>query len=319
MDLFIDASECSDVLGVKSDFLEWSPPGTAPGYVAGENYVTGAASQTAGLVLVQKSDAILPNATNPATRGELSMSEFFTALRVIYRLFWDIDANGYIRIEHWSYWTSVAGIDIREMPGVNEPLQYEHTNSKIPRYERAKWMESNGEDFNGLDIIYDSQCASDSDKDSKVENISPGQITTDVGMIADPELVGKISRDGFVWLACDYANGTYSTIVDIGELSGDYVLNAPLSWANLQRDFWTWDRKLASGNMNGVDVVFDGFVPNIEQADVLAPICCQILTLDPQDTISTKMGDRLNADAVCSSITHDLHNDRTTFKFTYAY
>lgn len=319
MELFIEASECETIPGVRSDFLEWNPPGNAPGYVAGVNYVTGQPSQTSGLVIVQKSDAILPNATNPATRGEMSLAEFFTALRVIYRLYWDIDAQGYIRIEHWKYWTSAAGIDLRTFPGVNEPQVYTHKKEKIPRYERAKWMESNGEDFVGLDIIYDSLCATTQDDSARVDSISPGTITTDVDMIADPQLVGKVSKEGFVWLACEYDNGAFSTIIDQGELSGDYKTNAPLSWANVQRDFWTWDRKLRAGNMNGNDVTFDGFLPNIEQDELSIALCCEMLQFNARRTMTSALGVSLGATAVCEEVTHDLFANKTYMKLTYAY
>ena len=87
--------------GVRSDFFGWDAPGDAPGYVAGENYVTGEVTQTEGLMMVQKSDVMDPSASNPATIGEMTFKEFMSMLRIMFDCYWDIDANGYIRIEHW--------------------------------------------------------------------------------------------------------------------------------------------------------------------------------------------------------------------------
>jgi hypothetical protein len=241
----------------------------------------------------------------------MTFAEAMTALFVMFRVLWDIDEDGYLRIEHWTYWTQVAGLDITNTPDTIEPQRYEHLQSQVPRLERASFMESLSRDFVGLDIIYSGPCAS-----KETKEWSPGKITTDVSFVlSDP---GAIAKEGFVILATNYNGVDYDTIVSIGEISTNLITNAPLSWANLQRDFWTWDRYLPTGNMNGSAIVFDGFLPNIEQADVSIALCC--LDFDPGEYLTTKLGQRLGiAQAVVESAEHNLLLDTTTLTLRYAY
>jgi hypothetical protein len=311
--------ECAGITEIQSDFLGWNPPGDAPGYVAGENYVTGDPTQTEGLVIVQKSDAILPQASQAATRGDMTLTELFTALNSLYRLYWDIDGAGVLRVEHWRYWTQAAGLDIRTLPGTIEPLKYNTKGDEIPRIERAKFMEARDTNFIGKDIIYSSECAASSGA-SSVQDVSAGRVTTDVSMLLEEVIRNTISQDGFFFLACEETNGAYSTIIAQGALDSKYLHNAPLAWANLQRDFWTWDRYLPNAEMNGAPVVFDGFLPNIVQEEVRVRLCCELLDFDPKDYLLTALGARLgNLPATLDAAVYDLHTDRVTFKLKYAY
>lgn len=311
--------QCESITSIQSDFLGWDPPGDAPGYVAGENYVTGNATQTEGLVIVQKSDAITPQASQAATRGDMTMAEMFTALNTIYRLYWDIDANGVLRIEHWKFWAQQAGIDIRTLPGTIEPITYDGRGEQVPRIERAKWMEARDTNFIGRDIIYSGECAA-SEGTSSVKEVPSGRVTTDVSMLLEEAIRSTVSKDGFFFLACTETNGAYSTIIDQGALNGAYLHNAPLAWANLQRDFWTWDRYLPNAEMNGSPVVFDGYLPNITQEDVRIALCCGLLDFDTKNYLITALGARLgDVPATVESAVYDLYTDRVTLTLKYAY
>lgn len=303
--------------GVRSDFFEWLPPGDAPGYVAGQNYVTGTPNQHASLLIAQKSDIITPAASNPATIGEMSLEEFLVMLSVTHQVFWRIDEAGYLRLEHWSYWTSQPGLDLTTDADVVERLRYEHLSETIPRIERARWMEAQGRDFVGKDIVYSGPCVRVVD-DEGVEEYSPGRITTDVAFVLnDPTAIAK---DGFVLMASVYDGSVYNVVVDTGAITGNLLTNAPMSWANLQRDFWTFNRFLPSGEMNGAQVVFDGYMPNIEQKDVSVPVCCGLYELDASDYLTTNLGVRIGvAQAFVESAAHDLTTGRTTFALRYAY
>lgn len=310
----IDQSGC-DLDGVRSDFFEWDPVGDAPGYASGVNYITGDATQVNHLVILQKSDAIDPNASNPATIGEMTFLDLVTALRVMFRCYWDIDDDGYVRIEHWHYWQYAIGLDLTiDMDGKTiEPLVYDTVGGEIPRIERALWMEAQGRDFVGKDIVYSGPCVNTDDP----KEWSPGKITTDIVYILNEP--AAISRDGFVIMACSYDGSEYSAILDTGAISGNLITNAQLSWANLQRDFWTWDRYLSSGNMNGADSVFDGFLPTIEQERTSVTMCCDLLDFNPSEIVSTKLGAMLGTNAVIESTEIDIPANRLRLTLRYAY
>lgn len=297
---------------VVSDFFEWSPPGDAPGYVAGQNYVTGQVNDYDQIVLLQKSDAIDPAASNPATIGELTFQELADLMRVAFRCLWDITEAGELRIEHWSYWTEQQGIDLREMGNVIEPLVFESVGDEIPRIERAAWMEAQGRDFVGKDIVYDSACAV-----GPAKEWSAGRFTTDISfIIADPDAIGK---DGFCLLATRLVSGTYQTIVATGAITGNFVSNAPLSWANLEDTLWRHDRYLPSGTMNGAITDFNGFLPTVKQDGVAFDACCSTLGIDPREAVAGRLSDRLAALGLVESMTHDLYADRITMVLRYAY
>ena len=311
----IEQTGC-ELAGVRSDFLDWNAPGDTPGYVAGQNYVTGELNQMDALVILQKTDVIDPAATNPATIGEMTFTEMMTFLRVAPRLYWDIDDAGYVRIEHWSWWVFVVGLDLVTAERPNEPLVYESLGEEIPRVERARWMESQSRDFVGKDIIYDSPCVPDGAAEN-VKEWSPGRITTDVSFILnDPDAIGK---DGFVILATELVGGVYQTIIDTGVITGNDVSNAPLSWANLQDAFWRHDRYLPSANMNGVDTVFEAYLPNVKQEQVSIRMCCDALAFDPEKRVVGELSRLLGTSGYVESASLDLYNQRLTLVLRYAY
>jgi hypothetical protein len=300
--------------GTHSDFFGIDPLGNSPGYVAGQNYVTGETLQTDHILFLQKSDALAPSVTNHATIGELTFKEFMAMLRSVFRVYWDINDAGYLILEHYYFWAFPLGTDMTTANGVIEPMIYSHLSDQIPRVERLSFMEAIGRDFIGKDLIYSGPCVIG----NNTEDISAGKYTTDLpGILVDPT---QFSKDGFVVVAATYDGSDYNAIIDTGVLSENLVLNAPLSTANLMRDYWTWDRYLPSGNMNGQDVTFDGFRPNIEQKAVSFPICCGELSFDATKGITTALGTRLgNIPATLEDYEFEMKTGRAVMTLRYSY
>ena len=314
----LEKSGC-EVTEMVSDLLEWNPPGDAPGYAPGVNYVTGGTNQYNAIVALQNSDALDPAATNPATIGELTLKELFTLLATGPRMLWAIDALGRVRVEHYTFWATPVGLDIVNYVifEKSEPLQYTHLKSEVPRYERPKWAHAQGSDFVGSDIEYSGPCVS-TDGENDVKEYNAGPFTTDIAFIAtDPDAIAK---QGFTLLATTFDGAAYNTILDYGALSGDFIINAPLSWANLERDFWTWDRFLPSGIMNRQAVVFNGFVPNIEQKNVFLKFCCAYLDYDSSLRVQTSLGNKLGGiSAFVKRVEYDEATEGLTLTLRYAY
>lgn len=302
-----------------SDFFEWNAPGDAPGYLPGVNYVTGLGSQTNALVLLQNSDAIDPGATNPATIGELTLKEFFTLLATAYRTLWAIDSEGRVRIEHFSYWTSPVGLVLSDYPKEErtEPMQYAYLKSEVPRYERPRWAAARGSDFIGSDIEYTGPCVSN-EAEADVKEYSVGQFTSDIELIVvDPD---SVSKQGFTILATAFNGTEYNAILDHGALSGNFITNAPLAWANLERDFWQHDRFLPSGIMNRVITDFIGFIPNIEQRDVFVKMCCDYRNFNSSNRVTTALGGKLGGiNAFIRRAEFDEKSVGVTLTLRYAY
>lgn len=281
----ITKSACSSA-GIVSDFFEWNPPGDAPGYVAGQNYRTQSANQYDNLFILQKSDAIDPDASNPAVKGEWSLREFFEFMAKAFQVFWDIDDDGAIRLEHWTYWTFPVGLDLTQydQKDVVDQRSYRYLSEEIPERERASWVEALGEDFKGADIVYSGPCVG---QERRVQEYRIERITTDLGfVVGSPD---EIDKDGFVVLACRFQDPDYWVILDYGALSSSLATNAPMSWANLQDAFWRDNRFLGAAEMNEENEVFDVFRPNIEQATVWLRSCCASIGLNTRNRALSRL------------------------------
>ena len=311
LNLIIEDSACEG-LTLSSDFFEWDAVGDAPGYAPGLNYATAEPNQVSGLLIIQKSDALDPGASNPATIGEMSWKEAMEMLRVMFRCYWDIDDQGRVRIEHWSYWLGVPGIDLLDQDAIIEAVSMSGDASQIPKGERPSFMEAQGRDFVGVAITYASPCAT-----ADTEQPSPGKVTTDITYaIIDPD---ALSKDGFMILAATPITGGYSVILDDGVLTGVLVTNAPLSWANLEDAFWRHDRYLPSGVMNEAPTDFESFLPTVQQEGVSFRACCSLLAFDPRRRINGALARRLGVLGVVETVSHDLYTDRITMVLRYPY
>jgi len=306
----LESTECGGV--VMSDFFNWSPPGDAPGWIAGYNYVTGDINQVDALFIFQKTDVIFPGATNPARQGVMTLQEMLKILNQMFNVFWDIDENGNLRIEHFMYWQVQIGLDLTAIES-RELFLFNSLSQTLPRFERFGMAESRGADFVGLDIIYDSPCAN---PDEVAETQIPN-VTTDMYFIfTDPD---QISRSGFVIAATSVVGGDDTVITDFGALTNTPITNAPLAWANLHRDYFTWNRYMQWGTMNNSLTEFLSVRPNIEQPDVTTALCCQTLTFDPRDSITTNMGQDYLSGRVASveKVDYEEKNNLVTLTLRY--
>ena len=284
----LDDSGCP-IGEIQSDFFEWNAPGDTAGYSEGVNYVTGGENLMRQLLLVQKSDALDPGATNPAVVGEWTLKQLLTVLSVSMRVFWRIDADGNFRLEHYKGWTQSIGLDISTVDTFIEDPVYNYLKAENPRFEYLKMQDANGTDFVGADIQYSGPCVADDLSNPRKDY--GADICTDVQNVLFPG--NTASKDGFLMMASRFNGVDYDVINDIGALSLLPVTNAPLSAANLMRDFWTWDRPVHSGLMNGVETEFDGITPNTEQKGVMAQLCCEILSYDSNDRMTTRLGQHM--------------------------
>jgi hypothetical protein len=275
---------------VVSDFLEINPVGDAVGYISGDNYVTGEDNKVANLKLVQMSDAV-SQTSNPATIGNLTLKEILLLLQSM-RLYWDIDDNGDLRIEHWTYWQSVAGIDVRAKKNT-EADAFLALDENPPRAEICTWVFAKGPDFVGKDITYSPPCASEDDTTSKKYDFKP--FVTDLPTIIQTRATNtfNITKEGFLVIACEA--GTNDVAVENGAITSNAAANMHLSWANLHDHYWRNDRLLPSGNMNGVDTDFDGFVPNIRQDEFGVDMCCAMRYFNPRDRVTCNLSQSLKS------------------------
>jgi hypothetical protein len=281
---FVVRKTCGKITGIVSDFFEINPVGDTPGYVAGQNYVTGDTNKLKNMVIYQKSDFIDPAASNPATIGEISWKEIAQLLYTAFNAYWFIDEQMRLRIEHISWFTRSATITTVGLPINRGFKRFKYDRPEIPKREKFLFMEALDVDFLGLPVEYDSLCSSP----DKTDEYSVGRFTTDVNTVYS--LPSIIDNDGFVLVCIDQSD---NTIIDreVALLSGVTKNNAHLSWANLQYNYLRYNRPLLNGIMNNIPETFITAKRTKRQTGIkYTGNCCT--EIDPlNDLITSELGD----------------------------
>lgn len=308
---------CS-VQSVKSDFFQWNPDVVSTdNYVLvanGDSYVT---NDLTNLFLIHNDDALLPTATNPGRIGEWTVSGMLRLLSV-FQVFWDIDDDGRLVLEHWIYWSEQDGIDVRAFDN-SEPLEYESLSAEIPSLERIEWMVSSGEDFIGKDIEYSGSCVGGRES-LVIKTKELREVITDIALVQSSGALndGAVDKLGWTLLACREGDTGYNVIIAAGKLTGGLVTNEPLSTASIMANYWLWNRYLPSGRLNDADVDFKGYEPTIKQTQFMVKLCCSIFEFDPRLPPITRLGALLNSKARVVSAVYD-DTGVLTLSLTYSW
>lgn len=283
---YIIRNTCPQMNGVVSDFFEINPIGDAPGYIAGDNYVTGGQNILASLIMFAKSDFISPTATSAATIDELTFAQAMLLLRTMFNTKWHVTADGYLRIEHISFYVRSVGPDTTTAANEfanRDKRVFSFDKRKLPKQEVFKWMDAGNVDFVGKPIVYDTPCTEENDVTFYAD-----PVTTDTTFVQNNPL--DIVKDGFVMVALDPNNVTPTVHQEVGLLSGLLRNNAHLSWANLHANYHQHERPFIEGNMNGADTTFITATPIKRQVMVTYKSCCTSINTMLQ-LVRTKLGD----------------------------
>lgn len=280
---------CGTIQGVISDFFEINPPGDTPGYVSGVNYVTGAASQISNLRVQQLSAylTVISGSVSEIT-SDLALKELLDALKTAFNCKWFVNEDGYLRIEHISWFQRVATADTTT-GHMNVMLNkskkhFSFDRVEIPLREKFTWVYQGYLDFIGKDIKYNSVCVNL----KKTVTHSVAKFSTDLRHVRDNANEFK-DFNSFLLLACDVDN---SVLTEAGILTGEDQQNGHLSWANLHENYHRYDRYLINGTMNDTDTTFETAKKTKRQVPVVYYNngCCDVI--DPlTDLVTTEMGD----------------------------
>lgn len=285
----LDTYGCPEVVEPASDFFEINPPGDAVGYAPGINYVTGQTNTLNHLMLLQASDAVYPNATEWATLGEMSLKQLLEYFRIMFQAYWYVNATGQLRIEHIDFFVQLQALDLTTAEALTwnaNTNKYNHLSEAAPKRERMAYQTQRTLDVVGRDIVYPPACAT---AELKTETVD---ITADLAYVAaDPQ---AINLESFVILATTQTATTptelYEVIVDTGILLPVPVTNHPLAWSTLHDRYFRSNRYVHTGELNGQTTTFV-VRPTIEQDELVAYGCCDIITWDGSGTVKTELGE----------------------------
>jgi hypothetical protein len=258
-----------------------------------DNPVIGGVNKWRYLTILQKSDAKRPDATNPATMGMLSLSELMYILRVMYNIYWTYDGTT-VRIEHYSYWDSVSGLDLRTQAISQRQNKYAYLKNDMPHLEKFNFMEAEDNNYTEHIIKYNENCTV---TETSVEYSV--NVTTDIEMIetavSDQQLspneglINNISDDGWVILSNELTGGVYNVYYGAAYESGDASYNYCNSWSYLLRAFHLHNRVLMSGWINSTAINFISARKIIRQE--IKAIVCYEDNYSPEDYITTELGE----------------------------
>jgi hypothetical protein len=251
----------------------------------GYNYVTETANKYNLLTIAHKSDIKRPTATNPANIGMMSWNSLMDILKMM-NLYYVYDGTT-IRIEHLSYWESAAGLDLRTQSIAEKSNKYSYLKSEMPQFEKFSHMEASDDNFVTGVIEYINLCVDKSTSEYAIN------VTTDIEYIqdcmADPELIGNISDEGWVVFANYLVGASYYVYFGVGYTGPSLKFNIPLSWSVLLRTFFLHGRPFISGYVNNDAVNFISSRRNKVQS--IKAIVCYEDDYDPNDYLTTELGE----------------------------
>ena len=275
------------------------------------NPVLGGTNKYRYLTIAQKSDIKRPNASDPATLGMMSFNEIMSIIKAMYNVFWTYDGTT-LRIEHFSFWTSAAGLDLRTQAIAAKSNKYSYTKDNVPKYEKFKFAEAEDLSYTEHTISYDSLCV-----DASLTEEVAVNVTTDLSYIikcmATAGMEANISDDGWVILANEYDGVDYYVYYGVGLGSAFATYNYPNGWADLIRSFYMSGRSVMSGFIQGLPYDFIS-ARRTKQQEIKAIVCYED-AYEPTDYITTELGETWfsgqKAYVKQATIHHDGHIDFT--------
>lgn len=232
------------------------------------NYVTTNPNQLINLLIAQKSDILSWNSSEPATKGMLSLKNLLEDLKAMFGVHWFINAAGKFQLEHISYFENVGVFDLTiKLPEfLVGNHTYDYKTEDMPRFEKLTFAESLNEDFTQGVIEYGGACVNyEEGQDTKEFNVT--RIVTDLEYLLT---ASGSNKTGFVLLV----NQSGEIPKEAGSLTGDLLPNAHLSAANLMEHYYTHERVLYTGVVNGKSKTFKSVRKTKKQTTLTIKPCC---------------------------------------------
>lgn len=219
--------------------------------------------ETIKLFVTPKSNILAGDYSVPAQKAMTTLGQFLDMLRNVYQLYWFIDSDNRLRIEHIRWFknggsysgNSTVGVDLTELLekrnatawayGVNE---YTYEKEEMPQRYQFEWMDDERIPFKG-DAI---EILSPAVTEGKVENVSVGSFSSDIDyMLLNPSV---FSQDGFALIGATGSGNSWSVPFITYTQTGVRITlqNGYLSFFNLQPTYWVYDLPAKTAKINGI-------------------------------------------------------------------
>lgn len=299
---------------VISNFFQINPDGPF--------YLPGVTNKWDALALCSLSDVQEPVPSNPATFERIKFSELMNDLNVLFDVYWYIDENYNLRVEHSAFFDGTFGLNLNELKYrkyINGKTKYSYDLQGYPDKER--WtIVSNGR-AQYAELTYNQ--ISDLSKQINQVGKSTTKIRTDYVSI---RYDGKNSTDdGFFLFATELIAGQYT-------MYGDGGVNYALTPYYLVTNLHTYNRPYLYALFEsferwiGQDLLRNGaFIAKTtaklkKYEPIEIPLCCDD-DFNTQDVIRTPMGygkvDKAAFDAKTNTLSLELkYENRSNYYIT---
>jgi hypothetical protein len=277
-------------LNVVSDFFNINPDATAPSNAA-YDYAT---LYYQLMTVHQKSDVKRPYNSDPAKEKayDIKPADLLNDLRILFNVYGKITGNE-MRLEHISYFTETADLDLTASPG--QKLETEaDPEDRIFRENFFYADEQASALFVGQPIFYD--CG------SEVFDNRCVLFSCDVTFIQYNANNDSISDAGFVLCSTKIEDDLRVLVQD----------NTPLAFTNLHENLHRHNRQFPTGTLNGDPVTFTTYKPVRKQPEFKFVSCCGVV-FDPVKPKTTALG----TGYVQSGAEYDAVNDTITVQLKY--
>lgn len=151
---YVATHTCPDIQGIVSDFFQINPEN-----VSDINYVTQTENLYTEMAFGSMQDIREPIPSLPALAENITFRQLMDELRILFNVYWFIDENENVRIEHITYFFAQAGLDLtlaEYQKFISGTRKYSYNQSDSPKFE--VWSMNNS-DMGGT-ISIDSVCGS---------------------------------------------------------------------------------------------------------------------------------------------------------------
>ncbi len=276
LNLLGDAATCG--LTVRSHFFGLNNTHTAA--PANDAY-TYATAYMQNLSLHQKSDVKRPDSSNESQDfvWKMTWKKLLDDLRIMFNVYWIINDDNELIIEHISYFEAQAGVDISAK---NIVVEYGKGDTSAPRTEKFFWMDKDAsftEEHAGFPISYGS-CGNDT-KEYQV-----GMFSNDIFYIRSVENQEEIADNGFCLVSNDVVIGGGLFGADAYYVNDG---NAPMGFMLLHENLHKHYRYFESGLMNEEPTEFLSTRKSRKMEPFTVDICCDD-GFNPEDYMITRAG-----------------------------
>ena len=250
----------------------------------------------------QKSDVKRPydNKKSEPKTWTCKVKEILHDLKTMQNVYWDIDDDNNLVLEHISAFKSTSFINIK----ANCKNEYSYNNVSDLQSETYKYMDEDASDyFKGFDIKYLTN-------NGEVKENKIGLISTDIEYILDSNNAENVQDKGFV-LCSNWQDGNTRDLKKF---------NTAFSFPILHEYLHRHERPYQEFYMNGVIDSALSKIKTKQQDEFFLFICCDSIKdtsgvsheFDPKKLYTTSLGD-----GEIESAIHDLTKDTLTLKLNY--